>query len=183
LVFRSVLVRLTDPKNRHVIIYTWTLGGVQTFKSSYLDVSLFFSTFSFLLCLHSHARTFLLVTLGSGWGAIVTGLEGSSILKVAIPKGYVNSFFHIHFSFLFASAEPFYILRHLCPPALYCSQYYYHDYTIIIIIIIVSSKKITPSGFPFVLQGHDSFPQDVNRILKFHLNNTTVNQWMALSWK
>lgn len=99
LVFRSVLVRLTDPKNRHVIIYTWTLGGVQTFKSSYLDVSPFFSTFSFLLCLHSHTRTFLLVTLGSGWGAIVTGLEGSSILKVAIPKGYVNSFFLIHFFF------------------------------------------------------------------------------------
>jgi len=70
------------------------------------------------------------VTLGSGWGAIVTGLEGSSILKVAIPKGYVNSFFLIHFSFLFASAEPYSVsLGTFVQPALYGSQYYYYyDY-------------------------------------------------------
>jgi len=86
------------------------------------------------------------VTLGSGWGAIVTGLEGSSILKVAIPKGYVNSFFLIHF-FLFSLLlrGPSVSLGTFVLPALYGSKYYYHDYNII--IIIVSGKKITPSGF------------------------------------
>lgn len=83
------------------------------FLSSASPLSLFLILSLFL----SRARIFLPVTLGSGWGAIVTGLEGSSILKVAIPKGYVNSFFLIHFSFFFfAIPEPFYILRHLCSP-------------------------------------------------------------------
>lgn len=78
------------------------------------------------------SRALLLVTLGSGQGAIVTGLEGSSILKVAIPKGYVNSFFLVHFSifsfrlFVPPLPSPSISLGTFVRPALYRWQYYYY---------------------------------------------------------
>lgn len=106
--------RPQKPTRHHIHMDTGWGPDIQILLFGRLPV-LFYIFLSSMSSL-SHTRTFLLVTLGSGWGAIVTGLEGSSIPKVAIPKGYVNSFFLIHFSFLFASAVPFCILRHLCPP-------------------------------------------------------------------
>lgn len=159
--------RPQKPTRHH--IHTDTVGGVQTFKSSYFGrlstPPPFFLLFSFFcaplltlslsacifMCVFipslfrpfslkrriplSYTRAFLPVTLGSGQGAIVTGLEGSSIPKVAIPKGYVNSFFFSYDFFFFIPVifymypqAPLFTTTPIPPLCAWLPILYYYDY-------------------------------------------------------